>query len=48
MEIITDNGIKNLTNITKLDLCFNEIITDNGIKNLIKYYKIKFMYITKL
>ena len=23
------------TNITKLDLCFNNIITDNGIKNLI-------------
>ena len=34
VEIITDNGIKNLTNITKLDLNNNEIITDDGIKNL--------------
>ena len=33
-EIITNNGIKNLTNITELNLLTNEIITDNGIKNL--------------
>ena len=34
MKNITDNGIKNLSNITNLNLRNNVNITDNGIENL--------------
>ena len=32
--MITDEGIKNMTNIHTLNLCNNNKITDEGIKNL--------------
>ena len=34
-SLISDEWIKNLTNLKKLQLVNNEKITDNGIKNLI-------------
>ena len=33
-NMITDEGIKNMTNIHALDLCCNNMITDEGIKHL--------------
>ena len=40
IEIITDYSIKNLSNITELDISYNKNITDNGIKNLTNITKL--------
>jgi hypothetical protein len=37
---ITDDGIKGMTNMQKLDLSNNNIITDDGIKGMIKMEKL--------
>ncbi len=39
--MITDKGIKELTNLTFLDLYGNKIITDEGTKKLINLTSIK-------
>ena len=33
-NLITDDGLTNLCNLIKLDLCDNELVTVNGIRKL--------------
>jgi len=43
-QIITDEGIKNLSNLSYLNLKCNKVITDNGIINLIDLKHINLDY----
>ena len=40
MKIITDKSLKCLTNITSLNLSYNEIITDSSLKCLVNIKKL--------